>query len=121
MENQSGISVVSDKILVLPDEVADTVDGGLIVKPDIAKHQEKWAQTRGTVIDVGPNAFETWDGDTPKVGNRILMCKYAGIDNILGADGKYYKILPDQDITAIITKDPEYQQFQGTRQPLSRE
>ena len=118
MENESGLLPVEDKVLLLPDEVSDSV--GPIVKPDIVKAQEQMAQVRATLIASGPNAFIEWDDPKPSPGNRVYVCKYAGIDNISGADGKKYKICTDQDITAIIIQDPEKDEFLGTRQPLGK-
>jgi co-chaperonin GroES (HSP10) len=115
MENKSGMVVVQDKVLLLPDKVSDTVFG--IVKPEIVKAQETWAQTRATVIDVGPNAFETWEEPTPKAGDKVYVCRYAGIDGIKGADGEFYKIAPDVDITAIIYEEPE-EEIGSARKPI---
>ena len=117
MENQSGFKVVQDKVLLFPDRIGETA-GEFIVKPDVVREQEKWAQTRATIIDIGPNAFEAWDEPKPQVGDRVFVCKYAGIDGLKGADDKYYKIAPDQDIIAIIEKDPENAEVIGSRQPL---
>ena len=117
-ENKSGMVMVQDKVLLLPDKVAEMVLG--IVKPEVVQAQEQWAQTRATVVDVGPNAFETWEEPVPVAGDKVYVCRYAGIDGIKGVDGEYYKIAPDQDITAIIREEPEEDDFKGTRQPMSR-
>ena len=119
MENTSGLIPVEDKVLLLPDKVSDTA-GMYLVKPDIVKAQEQMAQVRATLVAVGPNAFETWEAPIPKAGDRVYVCKYAGIDGIKGADGQVYKICDQQDITAIILKDPEVDEFLGTRKPLGR-
>ena len=117
MENKSGMVVVQDKVLLLPDKVSDTVGSMGIVKPEVVKAQEIWAQTRATVIDVGPNAFETWEEPVPKAGDKVYVCRYAGIDGIKGADGEFYKIAPDVDITAIIYEEPE-EEIGSARKPL---
>ncbi len=119
MKNESGLEMVQDKVLLLPDAISEETEFG-IIKPDIVKAQEQMAQTKATIIDVGPNAFEAWDKPIPVVGDRVYVCRYSGIDGIRGADDKRYKITPDEDITAIINKDPDCEDFKGTRQPLSR-
>ena len=119
MENTSGLIPVEDKVLLLPDKVSDTA-GMYLVKPDIVKAQEQMAQVRATLVAVGPNAFETWEEPVPKAGDRVYVCKFAGIDGIRGADDQIYKICDQQDITAIILKDPEVDEFLGTRKPLGR-
>lgn len=120
MENTSGLEPVEDKVLLLPDKVSDTA-GGYIVKPDFVKYQEQMAQVRALLVATGPNAFENWDEPKPQAGQRVYVCKYAGIDNIQGADGDVYKICTDKDITAIIHSDPERDEFLGTRKPLGRQ
>ena len=120
MENNSGLLPVENKVLLLPDKVSDTVGLFGLVKPDIVKAQEQMAQVRATLIAVGSNAFETWEEPIPKAGDRVYVCKYAGIDGIKGADGNIYKICDERDITAIILEDPEEDEFLGTRKPLGR-
>jgi len=119
MKNESGLEPVEDKVLLLPDRVSDSIRN-LIVKPEMVKAQEQMAQVRATLVASGPNAFESWDEPHPQPGQRVYVCKYAGIDGIAGADGNSYKICTDTDITAIIHKDPDVDEFLGTRQPLSR-
>ena len=118
-ENTSGLIPVEDKVLLLPDKVSNTI--GPLWKPEVVKAQEQMSQVRATLIACGSNAFEDWDDPKPKEGDRVYVCKYAGIDNINGADGEKYKICTDRDITAIIVKDPESEEFLGTRQPLGKE
>ena len=119
MKNESGLQPVEDKVLLLPDKVSDMA-GQFLVKPDIVKAQEQMAQVRATLIAIGSNAFENWDEPIPKIGNRVYVCRYAGIDGIKGADGEIYKICDQRDITAIIIEDPEENEFLGTRQPLGK-
>lgn len=118
MENKSGLEPVEDKVLLLPDKVSEEI--GPIIKPMVVREQEQMAQVRATLIACGPNAFEDWDEPKPKPGQRVYVCKYAGIDGIQGADGEKYKICTDRDITAIISKDPVRDEFLGTRKPLNK-
>ena len=119
MENKSGMVVVQDKVLLIPDKVPEETEFGIVI-PEIVREQTKWAQTRATVVDVGPNAFETWEPPVPKAGDKVYVCRYAGIDGIKGADGEYYKIAPDMDITAIILEESEGQELRGERKPMNR-
>jgi len=119
MDNKSGLRPVEDKVLLKPDKVSDMA-GTYLVKPEIVRAQEQMAQVRAYLIEHGPNAFEDWSEPKPKAGDRVYVCKYAGIDGIRGADGDTYKICSDKDITAIIESDPEVDEFLGTRKPLGR-
>jgi len=118
MENNSGMRAVQDKVILQPLEVAPTVGEARLVKPQITIEQEKLAQTYAYLISIGGNAFETWDGDKPHVGDLVYVCRYAGVNNILGADEKRYQICSDRDITAIIDKLPESEDSKGWREPL---
>ena len=102
-ENTSGIQPVEDKLLLLPDEPCAMIRG--IIKPDQTYDQERLAQVRACLVAVGGNCFEDWDDPIPKVGDRVMVMKYAGIHDIVGSDGKYYQICTARDITAILTDE----------------
>ena len=58
-----------------------------------------------TFVAAGGNAFEDWhDKRLPKLGDKVLIAKYAGI-TVKGADGQEYRILNDKDISAILTRE----------------
>jgi co-chaperonin GroES (HSP10) len=114
--NPSGLHPVEDKVLLLPDRVSEQV--GQLYKPERAMAQEQMAQVRALLVAVGGNCFEDWDNPIPTIGDRVMVCKYAGIQDIFGADGRYYQLCTDRDITAILSADPAEEQFLGIRKPL---
>ena len=116
--NTSGMIPVEDKVLLLPDKVSEKVGG--LYKPEVVQAQEQIAQVRALLVAVGGNVGEDWGEPIPKPGHRVMVCKYAGILDILGADGESYQLCTDRDITAILTEDPDTEFFHGTRQPLSK-
>ena len=118
-ENVSGIRPVEDKVLLLPDMIKEETSGGLH-KPEVVVAQEQLAQVRALLVAMGGNCFEDWDEPVPKVGDRLMVCKYAGILDIQGADGMTYQICTDRDITAILDEDLP-QDDPGSRKPLSKE
>lgn len=105
MINESGITPVEYKVLVLPDEIPEKTESGILYRPETAREKEQWAQVKGTCIAIGGNAFEDWQGNKPQAGTRILFAKYAGIRDIQGADGRKYQAINDKDIIAIIDKE----------------
>jgi co-chaperonin GroES (HSP10) len=117
-ENTSGLVPVEDKVLLIPDMVRDSVGG--IYKPDRAIAMEQMAQVRALIISTGGNCYESWDAPIPKDFTRVMVCKYAGIQDILGADGLRYQIITDRDITALITEDVQDEEYLGTRKPLGK-
>lgn len=117
-ENTSGLIPVEDKVLLLPDMVKEEFGG--IYKPEVAIQMEQMAQVRALIVAAGGNCYEAWDEPIPKVFSRVMICKHAGIHDILGADGKRYQIITDRDITALITVDVSDDEYLGKREPLGR-
>jgi co-chaperonin GroES (HSP10) len=107
--NTSGMQPVEYKILIAPEDVAETDEriksakAAGIVMVDKTTDREAMAQVKGTLIAVGGNAFEDWKGMTPEVGDVIYFAKYAGYV-IKGADGKEYRLANDKDCSAIIQR-----------------
>uniref|UniRef100_A0A6H1ZWN7 Putative chaperonin n=1 Tax=viral metagenome TaxID=1070528 RepID=A0A6H1ZWN7_9ZZZZ len=105
-KNKSGIKPVEYHILYTLDKVEEKI--GMIHVPDAIRDREERAGTKGTLIDVGPMAFEDWPDDQhPKPGDRIILTvRYAG-GEIEGADGETYYLANDKDIAAIVDKEKE--------------
>lgn len=104
MTNESGLSPVEFKVLVLPDVIEEKV--GSIFIPDQKRDRDQMAQFKGTIVAVGARAFFDWEIDRNKLvpGARILYARYAG-KPIDGADGKSYRVIRDQDISMVITDE----------------
>ena len=96
--NLSGIHPLECKVLVKPDIVPATSDGG-IEFPIEKVQQDQMAQVKGRLVAVGSEAFEEW-GATPNVGARVYFAKYAGI-YVDGDDDAFYRLINDQDIMAV--------------------
>ena len=99
--NETGMIPVEYKCLVLPIEVEEKSAGGIILAKETVEAEEV-AQCKAKLIDVGGIAFSDWgNGRNPRVGDTVLIAKYAGIVTE-GMDGKTYRIIQDKDISAII-------------------
>lgn len=102
--NPSGVIPLDKRVLVRADDVNDKV--GSLYLPDSVKEQDRWAQTKGTLIAAGETAWsEAVDearrhGSTftpPAPGDRIMYAKYGGV-SFKGDDGTEYRIMNDEDI-----------------------
>ena len=137
--NKSGIVPVGDRVLVLPDEIVEVTEGGIIIPPAEAdKHQ--MARFSGTLVAIGPDAWieriTTVEGISnsgrwrtlerrtcaysepfAKVGDRVVFARYVG-QPFDGEDDKKYRLLQDEDIIAVITGDMDLTEFRK-REPLS--
>ncbi len=98
MTNTSGIRPINLNVLVLPDPVEEKQ--GSIYLPDDAKQKREWAQTKGTIVDLCPDAFSEMT-DRPSPGARCLFARHNG-NQVKGEDGKEYRLLKDVDITGLL-------------------
>ena len=101
--NTSGITPVGISILVLPDQVEQTTESGIVISTHEQHKREELAQTDGTVIAIAEHAY--YD-EVPrcKVGDRVIMASYSGIVRE-GNDGLKYRLIRDNDVVALLDKD----------------
>jgi len=100
--NTSGLMPCEYKILIEPEEVEQKSAGGIVLAIATTE-KEKMAQVRGKLIAVGGNAFEDWKEPIPKVGDKILYAKYAGLV-VKAPDGRELRVANDKDVTAIVSE-----------------
>lgn len=109
--NESGVHPTGDKVLVLPDEVDEKTEGGIILAPSTTD-RESMAAFQGTLVEYGDAAWSGYvkDGETVKrwaePGDRVLFAKYGGI-MFHGRDGKKYRLINDADISARLEGDTD--------------
>ncbi len=91
------IKPLGDRVVIKMLESEETTKGGIILAGS-AKEKPQMAE----VLAIGPGAVE--DGKTipmeVKVGDKVLMSKYAGTE--VKIDGNEYIILSQKDILAIV-------------------
>ena len=123
MKNSSGISPSGNRIIIKPDDVERVTEGGIII-PDAQADSHQGAQSIGTLIGVGPDAwshltekvYRLIDGSMrlmelrtkgysepfAKVGDRVAFAKYGGLA-VIGEDGEQYRVMNDEDLTAKVS------------------
>jgi co-chaperonin GroES (HSP10) len=92
---------VGYRILVKPNQVDETSEGGIILVQD--KKLEKAGQMTGTLVAIGNMAWTQYGDPTPwaNVGDRVLYSRYAGSfieDPISKVE---YKLLNDEDLAMV--------------------
>lgn len=105
--NESGIIPVGVSILVLPDQVEETTESGIVIATpsELERHQLK--QTEGIVVAIGPLAFyDEKDGrgnviPRCRVGQKVVLTAYAGMIK-KGKDGKSYRLVRDNDVIGVL-------------------
>ena len=95
------IKLLLHTVLVKLDEVELKTASGIILQIDEKK--ERKAVEYGTVIQVGPTAFNDYgrSPDCLKVGDRISLNRYSG-KSIVDSDDTEYVIVNDVDILCIL-------------------
>ena len=99
--NKSGISPVGYRVLVKPEPIEERTAGGIIIAQT---DPYKQAQCAGTVVAIGEDCWREFKSPWAKVGDRVLFAKYGGLMR-KGLDGEEYRILNDEQITCVISKD----------------
>jgi co-chaperonin GroES (HSP10) len=79
---------------------------GLIVIPESVQERQLMLEQRAIVIDIGEHA---WPDEPPraKVGDKVLVSRYAGSLATGPLDGQKYLLINDRDIYAAITAEKE--------------
>lgn len=103
---KSPIKPVWGRVVVLPDDIETTdplfkkakAAGLALPEAEISKEQVR--QVEGLLVAKGGNAFETWIGDVPEVGQKVLFDEYAGSNKTY--DGIKYQLINDTDILGIM-------------------
>ena len=92
---------IEDRVVVLPDSIEETTGGGLIVKADFTKTQDRRTQTRGVLVATSDCAFSDFKGGKrPQIGDRIVFAIYSG--EFYTEGDVEYKIMNDEDIVGIL-------------------
>jgi co-chaperonin GroES (HSP10) len=118
--------------LIQPEEIEERTEGGIII-PETVNELHAMAQSIGTFIEAGPDAWidhmeRDGEGRVTKVvgysgpfaapGDRVAFAKYGGLA-VEGADGKQYRIMNDQDVTAVVDEGVKFTDLKS-RKPFSR-
>ncbi len=99
--NDTGIEPVEFKCVVRLDPVEEKTVGGIII-PDERRDRGQMAATDATLLAVGGNAFQDWDGLKPVPGNRIMITKYSGITREADPTD-LVRVIHDKEILAVLT------------------
>ncbi len=99
--NNSGIKPLGRAVLVKPYEPERA--SSIIELPDYVKDNSMVIEQRALVVAVGPSAwYGEPAGPRAKVGDKVLVSKFAGAMFKGTADGQQYRIINDNDIFAAI-------------------
>ena len=141
-KSEAGIYPAGSRVLIRPDEIEEEITESGIVLLQETRDKYQAAQSSGTVVAVGPDA---WNHVTERVyhihgegrkelveervrgysepfaraGDRVAFAKYSGL-RVTGEDSNRYLILNDEDITARVSDNVEFTEL-DTRKALSEQ
>src|SRR5258705_8776723 len=78
---------------------------GLIHVADIVREKTDMMEQRCKVIAIGPSAWNDEAEPRAKVGEFVLVTKFAGYMTYGPRDGKRYRLVNDRDIFGAIDQD----------------
>lgn len=103
MENLSGLAPVGVAVLIKAYEPERK--GAQIVLPDSVQGRMAMVDSRAVVVAVGPSAWHDEPTPRARVGDRVLVTKFAGFMAKGPADGETYRLVNDRDIFCVITHE----------------
>ena len=98
------IKPAGHRLLVKVLPIERKTPGGLVL-PDSVTEKNQRDQAKGTVVDIGRNAWKAFDDGQPwcEVGDLILFSRYGG-KIVFDDDGSEYRVLVDEDVVAVVSE-----------------
>lgn len=132
MTNESGIHPCLDRVLIKPDDIEEVTAGGIVIPTNVGE-LHAMAQSIGTFIEAGPDAYSHYTevsedssgrsvvtrgykGPAAKPGDRVAFAKYGGLQ-VEGKDGKTYRLMNDEDVTAVVEEGVSFTDLKS-RKPV---
>lgn len=91
-----------NKILVKMDKVEKKSAGGIILA-DTTHERAEMAQMQGTVVALGPLAYNDQGTGWVEVGDVVKFSKFAGY--LHEEDGEKYRVMHDLDVIMVLKGD----------------
>lgn len=106
LSNPSGLRPAGRAVLVLPyePELDRARRESRLIIPETVRESTMMLENRAIVVAVGGAAWDDEREPRAKVGDLVLITKFAGFVS-LGADGKIYRLVNDRDIFCVIEKE----------------
>lgn len=96
MKNESGLKPLGVAVLVEP--YAPQKKESVIFLPPTVAEQSMMVETRAVVVAIGPEAWADEKHPRARVGDHVMITKFAGRIVVGIKDEKTYRIVNDTDI-----------------------
>jgi co-chaperonin GroES (HSP10) len=110
--NPSGLEPLGHAVLVAPYE--PEFKKSIIEIPITVRMRTQMAETRAIIVAVGPEAWKDESSPRARVGDRVMITRFAGAMLTGPKDEKIYRMVNDRDIFCRIAGDawPETEQLE---------
>jgi co-chaperonin GroES (HSP10) len=95
--NTSGFEATGHRVLLLCEEQEEVTKGGIVLTQSIVD-KEAAATYKGTVVEIGFDAWSDKSTDYCDVGDVVMVGQYVGKFHVSEKDGKKYRFVSDLDI-----------------------
>lgn len=111
--NPSGLEPLGHAVLVAPYE--PEFKKSIIEIPITVRMRTQMSETRAIVIAIGPEAWAGEQAPRAKVGDKVMITRFAGAMLTGPKDDKIYRMVNDRDLWAKISGDawPETEQLEA--------
>jgi co-chaperonin GroES (HSP10) len=95
--NTSGFEATGHRVLLLCEEREEVTKGGIVLTQSVVD-KEAAATYKGTVVEIGFDAWSDKSTDFCDVGDVVMVGQYVGKFHVSEKDGKKYRFVSDLDI-----------------------
>ena len=105
------LKVCGHRVMIRPQEITKKTESGIIIEYGENEKLEKAGMTRGTIEQVGEDAWKTMyiNGYQPapwcKVGDEVIHAKYIGFEVTDPVTNETFRIVNDEDVIVVISKE----------------
>lgn len=94
--NPSGLRPLGVAVLVKPYE--PEINKSVLVMPETVKERTASVETRAVIVAIGPEAWKDESAPRARLGDKVLISRFAGVMAIGVKDGERYRVVNDRDI-----------------------
>jgi co-chaperonin GroES (HSP10) len=92
---------MGSRVLILPKQIEEKTKSGILLGTPEQLDREQLAQTEGIVVALGLDAYSDFKSPWCKVGDKVVIAKYAGMMRT-GNDEVWYRLINDTDVVAVL-------------------
>lgn len=88
-------------VIIKLREIEKKSEGGIIL-PDATHKKEQAGAQFAEIIDTGPTAWDEYPEPWAKIGDTVIVVRYAGAQWDFDGEDKLYRIINDDEIIGVM-------------------